>query len=286
MKALLKKILSTIITVIKNTIIYRMVKKLFSSVLLSVLTIITLLLASNQGYLYYNMYIDMYNEANEKKDAEEKNLEEQNLEFTKIDDNLYTLTGGVGEGDCDRISRLMPQNFTLIMESPGGNLSEGSCLAAHIKLRNVVTVVRDTPVLNADGKIIYTPGLVAEEYMKGKTMCASACALMFLGGDKRYLIGEVWYGIHGPGTPAGAIDNLNRRQLESSSFRTASNLLELLVDLGVDDPELRLLFIKIPNSSMYWLKPQDFELKEGLRKIATNYKNFWGYNNVDLEGGL
>lgn len=254
------------------------VRKLFSNALVGSLTILCLVLVSNQGYMYYGKFMEMYEELNTK--TAEEAAEEPHLEFTKIDDNLYTLTGGVGDGDCERIVPEMPTDFTVILESPGGNLAEGSCLAAHLKLRNVVTVVRATPVLNENGKEIYTPGLVGEDHMEGRTMCASACSLLFLAGDKRYLIGDVWLGIHGPGTPEGYINNMNRRQLEASSFRTAANLLELLVDLGVDDPELRLLFIKIPNASMYWVKPTDFSLKEGLHKIATNYRDFWGYTGT------
>jgi hypothetical protein len=280
----LKSIKPAIIEMFKATWIYTILKKLFGNPLIATLTVVCTLLAVNQGQIYYNAYMDMYRELNDpEKKAEE--FEEPHLEFTKIDDNLYTLTGGVGSGDCERIVPEMPTNFTLILESPGGNLAEGSCLAAHIKLRNVVTVVRDTPVMNDVGKIIYEPGKISDEdYMTGKTVCASACGLMFLGGDKRYLIGDVWFGIHGPGTPPGIINNLNRRQLEASSFRTAANLLELLVDLGVEDPDLRLLFIKIPNTSMYWLKPQDFPIREGLIKIATNYRDFWGFTGSNPEG--
>ena len=204
-----------------------------------------------------------------------------------MDDFLYTLTGSVGDGDCDRISPLMPSDFTLILESPGGNLAEGSCLAAHIKLRNVVTVVRDTPVMNSEGKIIYAPGEVGAElgidHLKDKVVCASACGLLFLGGDRRYLMGDVWFGIHGPGTPAEFISRMNPMQAESGAYRTASNLLGLLERLGVEDPEVRKLFVQIPNQTMYWLKPGDFEIKPNLIKLATNYVNFWGLTTAILD---
>ena len=99
----------------------------------------------------------LYEEANNKIEEEENT---GGLEFTKIDDQLYTLMGTVKEGDCEKIAPLMPDAFTVILESPGGNLAEGSCLAAHIKLRNVVTVVRGTKVLNELGETIYTPGSI------------------------------------------------------------------------------------------------------------------------------
>ena len=181
----------------------------------------------------------------------------------------------------------MPSDFTLVLESPGGNLAEGSCLAAHIKLRNVVTVVRDTPIMNADGKVVYTPGLIGEEleldHLKEKTVCASACGLMFLGGDRRYLIGDVWFGIHGPGTPRELLGKVNPLQAESGAYRTASNLLGLLEQLGVEDPEVRKLFVQVPNQTMYWVHPRDFKVKPNIIKFATNYVNFWGLTTANLD---
>jgi hypothetical protein len=227
-----------------------------------------------------------YKRLNSEKQEKEDDTSD-NLKFTKLDEFLYSLTGSVGEGDCDRIVPDMPESFTLVLESPGGNLAEGSCLAAHIKLRNVVTVVRDTPIMNADGKIIYTPGLVGEEleldHLKEKTVCASACGLMFLGGDRRYLIGEVWFGIHGPGTPPELLGKINPLQAESSAYRTASNLLGLLERLGVEDPEVRKLFVQVPNQTMYWVHPRDFKAKPNIIKLATNYVNFWGLTTATLD---
>jgi hypothetical protein len=187
------------------------------------------------------------------------------------------LTGAVGADDCEKIVPLMPETFTVILESPGGNLAEGSCIASHLKIRNVTTVIRDTPVLNEDGVEVYTPGLISEGQFEGKTMCASACSLFFLAGDNRYLIGNVYLGIHGPSTPPEYIGQMNPQQLESSAYKTASALLQLLDRLGVH-PDLRLLFIQIPGYTMYWVNPNDFEVKPELETLATTYRNFWGYN--------
>lgn len=268
-------------------VIVRLYNKAKQNTFLLVLSIICVSLISIQGYQLYSKFLEIYTELNTKI-AESDAEKDPGLAFTQIDDGLYTLTGSVQAGDCERIVPQMPQNFTVILESPGGNLAEGSCLAAHIKLRNVITVVRATPVYNDLGKEIYTPGAVTakiSETFEGKTMCASACGIMFLGGDKRYLIGNVWFGIHGPGTPAEFIGSMSPQQLESGSFRTAANLLKLLEQLGVEDPELRRLFIQIPNQSMYWLRPEDFDAKPSLASLATNYKNFWGLTTNSLEAG-
>jgi hypothetical protein len=283
---LIKRIARFISDALMSTWVFRLLKSLYKNPIYLILVIAVVGLSYNQMRMYYGMFMEEYTRLNSQK--EEKADDPKNhLKFTKVDDFLYTLTGSVGEGDCDKIAPRMPDNFTLILESPGGNLAEGSCLAAHIKLRNVVTVVRDTPVMNAEGEVVYTPGQVGEElgidHLKEKTVCASACGLMFLGGDRRYLIGNVWFGIHGPGTPDEFIGRMHPRQAESSAYRTAANLLGLLESLGVEDPDVRILFVQIPNQTMYWLHPRDFEAKPNIIKLATNYVNFWGLTTAALD---
>lgn len=284
--SIIKNIFKFMFAALASTWIYKLIQKLVKNPLVLVLVLAVVGLSFNQGRIYYNDFMVEYQRLNSEK-QEKENDTSDNLKFTKVDDYLYTLTGSVGEGDCDRIVPEMPSDFTLILESPGGNLAEGSCLAAHIKLRNVVTVVRDTQVMNADGKVVYTPGMIGEEleidHLKNKTVCASACGLMFLGGDTRYLMGEVWFGIHGPGTPREFIGKMNPMQAESGAYRTASNLLGLLEQLGVEDPEVRKLFVQIPNQTMYWLHPRDFDAKPNIIKLATNYVNFWGLSTASLD---
>ena len=278
-----------IFSFIKELLLIRLLIKLITNPILLVIIVLVGVISHDQVVEWYDEYMVLYEEANNKIDEEENS---QGMIFTKIDDKLYTLMGTVKEGDCEKISPEMPEAFTVILESPGGNLAEGSCLAAHVKLRNVVTVVRDDIVLNELGEIIYSPGSNLDvdentpDYMKDKSICASACGLIFLAGDKRYLIGEVYFGIHGPGTPPGSMDGASAKAIESSAFRSASSLMRLLKSLGVDDEDLRLLFIQIPNASMYWLHPRDFKVRPALMTIATDYRDFFGVTGSDLEGGL
>ena len=278
-----------LIDYIKETFIGRTIRWIFRNPYFIVVIVLLGVVGQDKGVQWYDEYMVLYQEANNKIEEEENT---GGLEFTKIDDALYTLMGTVKEGDCEKITKDMPNEgyFTVILESPGGNLADGSCLAAHMKLRNVVTVVRSTPVMNQLGEMIYTPGTNADEntpdFMKGKSVCASACGLMFLAGDKRYLIGDVYFGIHGPGTPPGSMNGANSAAIESSAFRTASSLLQLLKSLGVEDEGLRMLFIQIPNATMYWLHPRDFEVKPGLVRIATDYRDFFGTTDSDPEGGM
>jgi hypothetical protein len=278
-----------IFTFIKELLLIRLLIKLIMNPILLVCIVLAVAISKDQVVEWYDDYMVLYEEANNKVEEEENS---QGLIFTKIDDKLYTLMGTVKEGDCEKIAPEMPDAFTVILESPGGNLKDGSCIAAHIKLRNVVTVVRDSPVLNELGEVIYSPGSNIDidentpDYMKDKSLCASACGLIFLAGDKRYLIGEVYFGIHGPGTPPGSMNGASPAAIESSAFRSASSLMKLLKSLGVADEDLRLLFIQIPNASMYWLHPRDFEVRPALMTIATDYRDFFGITGSDLEGGM
>ncbi len=274
---------------IKELLLIRLLIKIITNPILLVCIVLAVVISKDQVVEWYDEYMVLYEEANNKIEEEENT---QGLIFTKIDDKLYTLMGTVKEGDCEKIAPLMPESFTVILESPGGNLADGSCLAAHIKLRNVVTVVRADEVLNEFGEVIYSPGSNLEvdentpDYMKDKSLCASACGLIFLAGDKRYLIGEVYFGIHGPGTPPGSMNGASPAAIESSAFRSASSLMKLLKSLGVEDEGLRLLFIQIPNASMYWLHPRDFKVRPALMTIATDYREFFGVTGSDLEGGM
>lgn len=242
--------------------------------LVTFLLVVIIALSYFLGQQKINLFIEEFNRLNSEQAAEAE--EEEGLTFTNISDNLWTLTGSVAAGDCEKIVPDMPDTFTVILESPGGNLAEGSCIASHLKIRNVVTVIRGTPVFDDEGKEIYTPGTIAEGDHEGKSMCASACSLFFLAGDKRYLIGDVLLGIHGPSTPPEYASQMNPSQLESSAYKTAANLMQLLERLEVNE-DLRLLFIQIPGYTMYWLNPRDFEVKPALITMATNYRDFWDF---------
>ena len=263
-------------------LIIRFYNKISHSVPLVIMAVIILLLSANQIHKWYNDYMILYIEANKEKIENEED-KETGLVFTQIDDNLYTLIGAVLEGDCERLVPDLPAKFTVILESPGGSLSEGSCLAAHFKLRDVITVVRGTEVFNENGKEIYTPNSANSE--KEKSVCASACGLLFLAGDKRYLIGDVYFGIHSPRTPLESIGKMHPAALEASAYRTATALLKLLDRLEVDE-SLHLLFIQIPAASMYWVHPRDFVAKPALVTIATNYKDFWSYSASNSEAAM
>ena len=66
------------------------------------------------------------------------------------------------------------------------------------------------------------------------------------------LIGDVEYGIHGPATAPGQGQGKQApAAIESAAFRIAASLVDLLTNLGVENEKVKLLFIRVPNSSMY-----------------------------------
>ncbi len=216
-----------------------------------------------------------------------------NLTLAQIKPNLYTLTGGVGVGDCEKIVPQLPTErpFTIILESGGGSLGDGMCISAHLKVRNVTTVIRDTPVIDENGETLYRPGFntdladkLAEEGRDRPVVCASACSLMFLGGDQRYLIGNVYLGIHSPRSSVKIGDS---GAAEAGAYETASQLMKFLKDnLKVEDDDLRRLFITVPASSMYYLSPNHFRESPWLIGLATHYYNFHKFSAVDPKASV
>lgn len=283
---LLKEFLKLFFEFLSDLILIRMLLYILNKRWLFVLVVLSV----NITYYYTVEGWKAYRTEYERLNSVQEYQIPEGMKFEQIAHGLYTMTGAIAAGDCERIVKDMPvdEQFTVILESPGGSLADGSCLAAHLKLRNVTTVVRDTPVFDENNQVIYYPGLIGQENRdeqnKENVICASACGLLFLGGDKRYLIGDVWFGIHGPSTPPEA--QTNAGAAEQSAYQTASRLLDILEDLGIDDPDTRRLFIQIPGYTMYWLRPTEFHLREGLPKIATHYRDFWGYTASDNEAGL
>ena len=226
-------------------------------------------------------------------ELKEDSSETGNLTLALLKPNLYSLTGGVGVGDCEKIVPQLPTTgvFTVILESPGGSLGDGICLGAHLKSRNVITVIRDTPILDENGTVLYNPGHYtelsdahAEEGRDRVVLCASACTLLFLGGDERYLIGDVFLGIHSPRSASGSGDSASA---EAGAYQVAAQLLKYLKDdLEVQSADLRRLFITVPASSMYYLNPKHFKETPWLINLATHYYGFFGFSASNPRASL
>ena len=76
---------------------------------------------------------------------------------------------------------------------------------------------------------------------------------------------------------------MHPRQAESSAYRTAANLLGLLESLGVDDPDVRILFVQVPNQTMYWLHLRDFAAKTKHYQTSNKLCKLLGLTTANLD---
>jgi hypothetical protein len=174
------------------------------------------------------------------------------------------------------------------MESPGGSLFEAMCIAQLLKTLDVTSVVTDIPMSGINGYTVHNPGHYTESSnnlaSQGEdrvVICASACSLLFLGGDDRKLIGNVYLGIHAPRSKSPFISPL---RAEAQAYRLSAYLLRYLQHtLLVENDDLRRLFISVPAKSMYYIQPRHFEEYPWLKEIATHYYDFHDYTFVPSE---
>jgi hypothetical protein len=140
--------------------------------------------------------------------------------------NIIIITGALENGDEKQFIRtaLDFDSATVILESPGGNLRAGLEIGKAIRLKGFSTYV-------ADG-----------EY------CASACALAWLGGERRLMSNSARIGFH------GAYQERNGEKVTTS----AGNALvgAYLSQLGLS--ERAIIYITQANpTSMMWLSLND-----------------------------
>ena len=93
---MMKKILNFI----KQSFIGRTVRYLVNNPFLVVVIILLAVVSKDKAVEWYDEYMILYTEANNKIEEEENT---KGLTFTKIDDQLYTLIGTVKEGDCEKL---------------------------------------------------------------------------------------------------------------------------------------------------------------------------------------
>lgn len=153
--------------------------------------------------------------------------------------NAILVTGEVRVGDTERLLkyvRSLPSknNTAVYLSSPGGNLYEGMKLGRMFKSERIKTVV------------------------EGNKICASACALAFLGGRDRQ--GAKWMsstttsrlGFHAFRSAEGSKASLT----EDETQRVVSDVLQYGRDV---DAPLEILIKKFatPSGSMYWFSENE-----------------------------
>lgn len=197
-------------------------------------------------------------------------LDSKSLSITRPMVGVYVLEGVINLQDCSKVKVEVPATPrpTIILESPGGAYGEGLCIARYFREINAKTIVT-ADKFKFNNTIIFHP----------KTnICASACVYMFMGGTERVLIGNANLGIHNPATPSIYLKHIIPEYNQIISFNMAYILLRFIDELGYTDEYLRYVLFNTPNFTMFWLHPDQFLENEGLKSIATEYINFYGFN--------
>lgn len=166
-----------------------------------------------------------------------------NIEVRDLKDgqNIH-ISGTFKEGDDDKFTRalLESKNPNVSFDSPGGNLLVGFAIGNAIRLRNVNVFVVD------------------------EAMCASACALAWLGGTHRVIIGPGRVGFH-------AAYNVGKdgQQIEKG----AANALvgSYLSKLGLNDKAIFYITNSAP-AEMQWLTKADAD-RYGIQVEFVNSPN-------------
>jgi hypothetical protein len=144
---------------------------------------------------------------------------------------IVTLDGEITAGDTDRFDALVKaangQNRMVSgvhLNSPGGDVAEGPKLAAAIRFANIATVVSNDK------------------------QCASACFLVFAGGNEKFVSFSAQVGVHGAAGPDGS-------ETASSGAATVG-MARLSKELGV--PEIIVgKMVVTPPSQIVWLTPNE-----------------------------
>jgi hypothetical protein len=144
--------------------------------------------------------------------------------------------GDIAEGDVERLSEFLStvalrKTTAIYLASPGGSLFEGMHLGRYFSQNHIKTVV------------------------EGNRICASACALAFLGG--RDNTGNAW-------RSSSSNSRLGFHAFSSGEPMRDENETQLIVSLVLDygrevDAPLELLILNFatPSNSIYWLSEDE-----------------------------
>jgi hypothetical protein len=136
---------------------------------------------------------------------------------------IFVLKGRLGPGSYDRfrisVTRVKPD--LIVLDGPGGRLLEAILIGREIRRRGMATAIR-----------------------KNKT-CASACAVVYLSGRKKYAGQGAAIGLH------SASDGQGHRDSDANRF-----MLNYLGRVGVPATVLRSVLTAAPDT-MRWLDQRD-----------------------------
>lgn len=164
------------------------------------------------------------------------------------------IEGEFEPGLADRFERFMesehPEAFTVALNSPGGSLIEGIKLGSLFRRYELWTSVERQLPYN---------GSYAE--FDTNAICASACAIAFLGGKLRFLANDQQLGFHQFYRAKSATnlieDYLEEQDISGDSQLMSALLVSYLSELGDIDLNLMLLAANTPPDEMYWVSLEE-----------------------------
>lgn len=167
--------------------------------------------------------------------------------------NAIMASGTIQYNDVEKLDMYLSKlptkkNTAIYFDSPGGNLYGGIRLGTYFKKHKIKTVVQ------------------------GYKICASACALAFLGGTDRH--GNKWMsstttsklGFHAFSSGHGKYDNMDNTQKIVSDILKYGNFVNAPMEIFVKQFET-------PSSSIYWFDKRE-ELNFGIKVWDIEKKRF------------
>lgn len=218
------------------------------------------------------------------------------MTVTSVGPNAYVLSGSIVDGTCAVVKKgITARSPVVFMESPGGNSEEAFCSAVYLHDLGAQTIIANEKrtARTSDGKVefSYTPVQYSlfEPLPAKKTVCASACTILFLAGTSRTIIGPVAFGLHGISYSDEVLDKIKsidqKKFLIVSTTRTYNELRLTLERIGVKDDDILTMFFVVPGSSILWVTPSVMVEYPGLKNIATDYVDFYGMSSPRPWGG-
>jgi hypothetical protein len=144
---------------------------------------------------------------------------------------IVSLVGEISDGDSDTLKSIIKSAndsghivSAIRLNSPGGNLLEGSNLAGIVRFGKIATSVI------------------------GGATCASACFIVFAAGNPKYANYNASVGVH------GASDEGGRETVEAGAATVS--MARIVKDLGVPAPIIGKMVVTPPDS-IVWLTPDD-----------------------------
>jgi hypothetical protein len=182
---------------------------------------------------------------------------------------IALITGEIQKGDFERFSAFIQQQTeyldAVVIGSPGGNVEEALKIGSLIRRLLYRTMVPEQYPVGAGWPFELALGaVVAKEpepqCLKDICLCASACALIWLGGIER---SPGIVGIHRPTLPDHELGRMDIEDAGRSYKEVIAGTNGYLDEMDVP-PRLKQLFVSTSSGEIYYMSENDFQESRSL----------------------